>query len=363
MKLGIITHYNVLNHGAVLQLYALEQVLRKKGYDVKALTFSKNMDFLDEDASVKYNISIKSIPFYVNYMIKKGIKKTYFNVLKKKKLDKFKLENNMIGEYYSRTKDINGVFIGADEIFSIEPGLNPVFYGMGVPCKNVYSYAASFGPTNLDFIVEHNSLEFVNGGFNHLNKIGVRDKNSLELVKNISGLNAILNCDPVILYDFEEEKRLFKKNINEKYILVYAYDNNMNDESEVKEIKRFAKEKELKIYSVGFYHKWADKNINVNPLELMEYVSNAEFVVTDTFHGTVISIVMNTPFATKVRGNRNKLGYLLEEYDSLGNEIHSFSDVKQIYENSTDFNKINQLIEKNRTSSMKYLESCLDEIG
>lgn len=362
MKLGIITHYNVHNHGAVLQLYALEQVLRKKGYNVKALTFSKNMDFLDEDASVKYNITLKSIPFYLNYMIKKGIKKTYFNVKKKRRLDSFKNDNQMIGEYYSRAKDIKGVFIGADEIFSIEPGLNPVFYGMGIPCKNVYSYAASFGPTNFEFITQQNSMEFVNAGFHHLKKIGVRDRNSLDLVKKISGLEANLNCDPVILYDFEEEKKVFSKKVNEKYILVYAYDNNMNDESEVREIKKFAKANDLKVYSVGFYHKWADKNINVNPLELMEYISNARFVVTDTFHGTVISIVMNTPFATKIRGNRNKLGNLLEEYDSLDNEIHSFSDINCIYKKGTNFEKINKIIKQRRSDSLIYLEKCLDEI-
>lgn len=362
MKLGIITHYNVHNHGAVLQLYALEQVLLNKGYDAKALTFSKNMDFLDENASVKYNISIKSIPFYVNYMLEKGVKKTYFNVLKKKKLDNFKLNNKMIGEYYSKADDLQAVFIGADEIFSIEPGLNPVFFGMGVPCNNVFSYAASFGPTDLKFIKNHKSEEFVKSGLDHLTKIGVRDINSLELVKDISGLNATLNCDPVILYDFKKEKQNFSMSSINRYVLIYAYDNNMNDDDEVKEIKKFAKEKGLKIYSVGFFHKWADKNVNVNPLELMEYVSNAEFVITDTFHGTVISIVMNTPFATKIRSNRNKLGYLLEEYNSLQNEIHSFSDIKTIYENGTDFENINNIVKKNRKKSLNYLEKCLNEI-
>ncbi len=363
MNVGIITHYNVHNHGAVLQLYALEKVISQFGHQTKALQFNKNMDFLNKDASKKYNIGIKSIPYYSGYLIKKGAKKTIFNINKKIKLDKFKDNNKMIGGYYTDDQNLDCVFIGADEIFSIEPGLNPVFYGMGVPCKNIYSYAASFGPTTIDIIEKHNAFKFVQAGLNNLKKISVRDRNSLNIVNKVAGKNALMHCDPVILYDFESEKMNFKKNTNdERYVLVYAYDNNMNDTKEVESILKFARNNKLKVYSVGFYHKWADKNINVDPLELMNYIRDAEFVITDTFHGTVISIVMNTNFATKVRTNRNKLGFLLEEYSSLCNELHNFSvpEIQDIYERGLDVQKINNIINKKRKDAYTYLKECLE---
>lgn len=84
LKIRIITHHAVHNHGAVLQLYALEKVLSKYDPNVCALDYQKNYDFLDENANTKYNISIKSIPYYLGFLRKNGFTKTFFNVKKKR---------------------------------------------------------------------------------------------------------------------------------------------------------------------------------------------------------------------------------------------------------------------------------------
>ena len=89
MKFGIITHYDVHNHGALLQLNALIQVLADKGIEAYALQFDKNYDFLGIKLKSKYNISIKSIPFYLNYLKEQGVKKTLFNIKKRKILERF----------------------------------------------------------------------------------------------------------------------------------------------------------------------------------------------------------------------------------------------------------------------------------
>ena len=71
MKAGIITHYNVHNHGAVLQMYALTKQLGSLGYDAKALQFQKNYDFMGrEKAANKYAVSLRSVPYYINYLLK-----------------------------------------------------------------------------------------------------------------------------------------------------------------------------------------------------------------------------------------------------------------------------------------------------
>ena len=83
LKLGIITHHEVHNHGAVLQLYALEQVLKSMSCEAKALCYKKSYDFLEDYAENKYNISLKSIPYYIGYLIRYGLKRTWFNFRKK----------------------------------------------------------------------------------------------------------------------------------------------------------------------------------------------------------------------------------------------------------------------------------------
>ena len=77
MKIGIITHHDVHNHGAQLQLYALVEVFRSLGHDAKALTYTKNYDFLSEEARVKYDVTARSIPYYASYLVRNGLAKTF----------------------------------------------------------------------------------------------------------------------------------------------------------------------------------------------------------------------------------------------------------------------------------------------
>ena len=359
MKIRIITHHTVHNHGALLQLYALMEILKKYDKTVCALDYYKNFDFLGDFANNKYNISIKSIPFYFGFLKEKGLKRTLFNIRKKIILDKFKKDFHMVGEYYSRCKDMHAVFIGSDEVFSIEPGLNPFFWGMGVPAKHIFAYGGCFGPTNLEFIREKHAVEYIKAGIERIECISVRDINSQEIIKDISGKEPIQVCDPVILYGYIREKEKFKKMISDNYLLIYAYDENMNDEKEIVKIREYAEENDLKVVSVGFYHKWCDKCINADPIHLLEWVWGAQCVVTDTFHGTVMSIIMNTQFATKIRENRNKLGYLLSEYGLEERELVDFTGIRDVFRNEIDFNRVNDLVEKKRKTGMCFIEHCM----
>lgn len=359
MNIRIITHHAVLNHGALLQLYALEKVISKYDKNVCALDYTKNYDFLEDYANVKYNISLRSIPYYLKYLMEKGIFKTLFNVKKKFILDNFKSNRKMVGEYYSRCKNLDAVFIGSDEVFSIEPGLNPFFWGMGVPAKHIFAYAGCFGPTTIDFINEKYAKEYIIAGINRFEKISVRDLNSQSIIENLSGKKVYQVCDPVILYGYIDEMKDFKKPTNDNYILIYAYDERMNDKHEVFEIKKFAKKNNYKLISVGFYHQWCDKCVNVDPIDLLKWIKGAECVITDTFHGTVMSLIMNTPFATKIRGNRNKLGFLLSEYNVEDREILDFEKLSTIFNKKIDFTNINKIIINKRQKGLNYIEDCL----
>lgn len=84
-KVGIVTHYDVHNHGAILQLNALIHVLRERyAIEAKALQFDKNYDFLGHKLKAKYDISAKSIGIYVRYLKDKGVKCMYFNYQKER---------------------------------------------------------------------------------------------------------------------------------------------------------------------------------------------------------------------------------------------------------------------------------------
>ncbi len=363
MKLRIITHHDVHNHGALLQLRALSRILSRYDSTACALDFQKNFDFMPVYAGNKYNISIKSIPYYLGYMVKKGVRRTLFNVRKKSLLSRFKADCKLVGEYYSRAEDVDAVFVGSDEVFSIEHGLNPFFWGMGVPARHVFAYAGCFGPTTAEFIEEKHATEYIEAGIRRFDAISVRDQNSQRIIRQFSGKEVMQVCDPVILYGYAEEMKTFTRPMRDKYLFVYAYDENMNDPAEWKHIRAYAKQHHLKVITAGFYHAWCDKSINVDPIELLCWIRHAECVVTDTFHGTVMALVANVPFATKIRGNRNKLGFLLSEYEAEAREIQGFEDIATILDAPMDFAPINDIIRRKQEQGLAYIADCVNSLG
>lgn len=369
MKAGIITHYDVHNHGAHLQLYALKQKLKEHGYDAKALTYKKNYDFIGgRTAESKYDISIKSIPVYLKYLFMQGFRKTLYNFQKRRVLRKFRKEEALVGEFYALSMDLKAVVIGSDEVFSLEAGLNPWLWGMGVPSKHIVSYAASFGPTTIDFIKQHHAENFVEAGIKGLRRISVRDRNSKLIVKHYSGNDAKIVCDPVLLYEFPQQINdivieRFVSGLKEKYCIVYSYDSNMNDVETVSAIQNYARKNNLRVYSVAYYHKWCDRNIQVEPLDLFLWFSGAEMVFTDTFHGSVISLATGTQFLTKIRGNKNKLAFLLEQYGVSERLVDSFSEVEAIDHAKIDYKIVNETIKHIRSESDAFLKDALADVN
>lgn len=356
MKIGILTYYGVHNHGAVLQANALKTVLESKGHECGFLEFERSYSNISQKQANKYKFGLGSIGFYAKYLMEKGAGNILYNVGKKRTLAKFRTTNiPMMGKYEDFTGDL--AVIGSDEVFSLEIGVNPFLYGNGLKAKHVISYAGCFGPTTYADVVKQGQQKMISDGLHHMDAVSVRDQNSLETVKKTAGIDATLVCDPVILYGYEEEMQSFTPPMKD-YILIYSYDKNLNDAAEYNHIKAYAEKHNLKVVSVGYYHRWC-KRIDASPFELLGWIKNARLVVTDTFHGSVMSIICNTPAVVKLRGNQNKLQFLLSEYGLLDRTISDFSEMEGVADKSVDFDKVNAAIQERRAASMKFLDDAL----
>ena len=356
-KIGIITHYDVHNHGAVLQLHALCKVFENLGYNAKALRFKKDLRYYAPYKQSKYNLSIKSIPVYIEYLFHKGLKRTIYNILKRKKLEGFKKSSGIVGGSYGEACDI--IVVGSDEVFSTEVGISKEFFNADSPYERAISYAASFGKTTMSEIERKQEKDEIYPGLCSFEKISVRDKNSYDILSQW-GLDSTIVCDPVILYGFQEEIAYTSNKIKKPYLLIYAYDDNMNGD-EVEKIAKYAKSKGLKTVSAGFYHKWCDININCDPLQLLGYFSNADCVVTDTFHGSVLSLITNRQFVVKVRNNSQKLEWLLQEYNLSSRISQGLENLEQMFEENIDYDFVNGVIAQNRAKSLQWLTEAVNE--
>lgn len=358
MQVGILTYYGVHNHGAVLQANALKRVLEHMDHKVSFLSFERSYEYISTEQTKKYKIGLSSIPYYFKFMQEKGIGNILYNVQKNRTLNAFRSAQFHFVPYDQFDGDVT--VVGSDEVFSLEIGYNPFMYGYDLKSRSVISYSGSFGPSTLKEIGEKGKTEQIRDGLDQFKAISVRDQNSQNIVKTLCDKDVPLTCDPVLLYGYKKEQRRYKPKAP-KYIAVYAYDHRMNDPEEVDAIRSYAKKHGLKVYSIAYYHKWCDRNINADPVQLLGWMKNAELVVTDTFHGSVISIICNSPMVVKTReSNELKLSYLLNEYGLENRKLRDFSELERIAKEPIDFETVNKKVAEKRKESLSYLKNALE---
>ena len=113
-----------------------------------------------------------------------------------------------------------------------------------------------------------------------------------------------------------------------------------------------------KVISFGEHRAWCDKTICYDPFAFISYFKNASFVVTDTFHGTIFSILYEKNFAEYGK-NKKKITDLLFKF-GLESRIKTDNvSLCEIYEDQIDYKNINKLVEMFRSESMSYLKMNL----
>jgi hypothetical protein len=188
--------------------------------------------------------------------------------------------------------------------------------------------------------------------------VSVRDNNTRDFVLQITGKEPVQHLDPVLIHSWDGIESRRKKLTN--YILVYAYDNRINNQNEIDAIRNFARSQGRIIVSCGVYQRWCDKNIHCSPLELISYFDGADYVVTDTFHGTVISIKRNKKFATIIRdSNRNKISDLLSRFNLESREVRAISELENTIVRDIDYQKVNYILSNERERTISYLNEFI----
>ncbi len=366
MKIGILTHHTVINQGAIMQMFALSRWLQGKGHEVFFLKYTKDFDFAPQEAG-KYNLSLRYMPFYLKeYVLKRGIGLSWFNV-KKQLLYKKYIQDKFRFKSYAMD-EMDAVIVGSDEVFSLATGCNMMMYGHGVRTQNLISYAPSFGQTDLDRIHEFHCQNLIASGLKTFQSLSVRDNPSADVVEKLIGSRPEVVCDPVMLFRFDDEHAdISRFHLNGKrYLLVYSMDRWMIDQKEVEAIKAYARGNGLITVSAGTYHKWCDRNIVCNPIEWLEVYRGAAEVITDTFHGALLSIITERKMVFQIRPlNHNKLKDLIFGV-GLSNRICTEitkPNIEQIQRTDPDFSVVRKKVEEKRAKSESYLIDALSKVG
>ena len=361
-KVGILSMQRIKNYGSFLQAYALKKILEDLGDEVEFVDYHIEepiiADGIKDKGKLKKGLIALSgkarLTHKINYIKHKKNFKNYFELLN-------------ITEIPNYNPKLDTLVIGSDEVFNViqsnkNVGYSLELFGKNNNAKKVVTYAASFGNTTLDKINKYNKRNEIAELLKNINQISVRDQNSFNIVKKLISKAPCINLDPVLIYDYMKSNLIPKINTTEKYMILYAYNGRITLE-EAKYIKSLAKKKNIKVYSIGGAQPYADKFIDCTPFEVLAYFKNTEYIVTDTFHGSIFSIINNKPFVTLVRkskgisyGNEEKLTYLLENLKLKDRIAYSYDKIENVLNKKIDYKKTNEIIENERTKAINYLK-------
>ncbi len=317
-KIGILTFHNGKNFGASLQCYALKTTLESifNGYRVEVINFQKPRVF-GEKHKISKNLLARKI---YEFFFKKSIKTSDI------KFDEFMKNNLGISEdivnednISEKTKEYEMIFFGSDQIWNMNEKIydrSKVFFGDFEFKGKKYSYAASFGDSikdvenNRDYIIEKLKL---------FDKISVREENGKKFL-NDNSINADWVVDPTLLLDKTEWEKIISKErvIKDKYILYYSV--NCRKYS-WKIAQKLSKQTGLKVINLVPHPKILAsgfKNFySGGPIEFLNLMKNADYVVTNSFHGTIFSIIFNKKFIPAFDMENNKLKIEERKYSLL----------------------------------------------
>lgn len=356
----------IANYGSFLQAYGLKSILEELGHEVQFVDYHVGVPLLSTSEktgltrtiskvveSLKYNAPFKEKMRFIVYKYRYA--SNYYPYLE-------------ISKKMNYTPELDVLIIGSDEVFNCvqdntNVGFSPELFGVGNRAKKVISYAASFGNTTIDKLKKYNISYQIGEWLKNFDAISVRDNNSGRIVELLTGNVPEYHLDPVLMYDFSSKCKsiAIKQNID-KYLILYGYSGRFSSQ-ECETIHIYAKERNLKIYCIGGVQNVCDKFIDCSPFSVISYFQNAECVVTDTFHGTILSTITHKKFVTFVRklgyGNSEKIVDLMQRLRITDRIITNLNELADKLDKPIDYKIVDDIINKERVRSYEYLENQL----
>lgn len=346
MKVCIITVYDSINCGSYLQAYVLGKICESLGCDVYYLKRS----FKD-----KIQLKLSHLKKTLKLMIKKDFKAYYEKI----ELDKCfnKIQNNLKIITKKEMFKIDCIIIGSDTLWNINAKYfkknYKLFFGGEFENKKCITYAVSSANAKVEKILK---LPNIKSYVNKLYKISVRDNATKEVAEKLSDKNIELVCDPTLLFSISEYKNLIGKRKEEKkYIYLYLFDD--LNKYQIENVKKFSKDMNLIIVDGNLNKSWADTSIQNTPDNFLNYMYYADYVITDTFHGTIFSINFNKQFVT-INREKNKVNEFIFICD-LKNRLSEKNTLSNILQEDINYKKVNQILDNYKEKSINYLKKAL----
>lgn len=363
MKIGVVTNFDTKNYGSLLQAFALQKKLEELGSDPY---------ILQKKATGKRSLGARAKKFLFrsgnNYSLKdkaeiKRAKKAFS--IKNRKLQSFVNENIDVRVCSPKSAhlvvgDTDVMIAGSDQIWSSSAGTLSEFTTLQFVPDRIkrYAFAASLGTIELN----EESKNLLRNGLEHFSEVTVRENSAVSLIKDITSVPVNTVLDPTFLYDTGYWSVIAKEpEVDENYIFVYML---RPEPVTLSAALALADKTGYKVYlfSNRLINDSRVKNITDAGLEeFLGYIKNADYVVTNSFHGTAFSIQFKKQFLSiAISGSGMRVTDFLELIGAQDRIITSADQIDMIND-EIDWSHIEDVIQAERKRSIEYLNRIISD--
>ncbi len=380
-KVGIVSCYFKNNYGSMLQAYATKKILdNNNNIPNETINIDNNIDFKKGKrkyyASQLFNFKfIKSKFGMIKLKLdKKIVKNLGKNIsIRDSKYKEFRKEFNLsisCPDYKSLSEIVevkySDIIVGSDQLW-LPVNVVSDYYTLNWVSDNInkISYATSFGISKIPDKYTDEYKKFLS----RINHLSVREESGKKICDEY-GITSKVVCDPTILLtkDEWEQEAVQERIIPDKYILCYFLGSNIEHRKFAEKLKKKTGYKIVSLNHADEYVKYSDTFADITPYDIgprewINLIKNAEYVCTDSFHGTVFSLLFNKTFFDFRRYSESNKMSTNSRIDSLldlagvdknriltGNE-----DVDTVIKYKINYNKVNKNIDKIRQESKEWL--------
>ena len=385
MKVALAINYDYHDYGGMLQAFATQRFLEKQGIDSDAINFD----------NVKGDISRRKWKYFLSNIMDISIVKEKSRLIEKKirqktnarlkaqmaerdnAFDKFCTSHFKVSRPFdswddmaeSSQKEYDAVIVGSDQLW-LPSNVMADYYTLNwVPEKvKKIAYATSFGIGN----IPQKYKEMYRQYLTRIDYLSARETSGQEIISELTDRSVPLVNDPALLLDANGWDEVIKDKpiINDKYIFCYF----MGDNPEQREfVKRLAKEKGLKIVALLHLDQFIETDEHyadytpwdISPDDFVNLVKYAEYVCTDSFHGTVFSIIYSRNFFTFKRFNKKASLSTNTRITSLLTRVglmdRLVENVEERPDNINDWRKIQVCVSEFRNASGSWLIESINK--
>lgn len=386
-KVGLAITTYTHNYGSFLQSFALVETIKRLGYTPEVIS-TKGVQNLISSARRKYFIKrMFNINELLSYSVMfKGIGMKLINKdyaknqeIRGAAFDRFRdkyFSFSPVGQTWEEVgnicRDYCAVVVGSDQLWrpaNIEGGYFTLEF---VPDEiNKIAYAPSFGIPRL----EKPQAEKVKHFIPRLNHIGVREERGQQIIKELTGIDVPVVCDPTLLFTKEDwDSYVGERLINDNYVLTYFIGDHEDYLRFAKRLSDYWGIKVVGIVHIDGYNNNISTYIDetpydIDPFQFINLVKFAKCVLTDSFHCSVFSIHFEKEFFAFKRfsdnntmSTNNRLTTLFKVAGIEGRILSGKEDISDSLFKPINYSVVRENIQKKRDFSMDYLSNALANV-